>query len=307
MYSLAASLLQPGFDPASGARAARLLTEPSRPTEWRAHAHLLLGCEQLARGRWIAADSEFAAAERLAPDDGLPYRALFALTSPLPVPDTALRSLAGRLLAWDAARVPDRHDNKVNVAAALDGQRPVIRRYLLGMFYLRLGNTPAAQAQADTLAATADSGQMGSLAGDYAATIRASAVSMSGDAAAGIRALEAQRLVIPDYRFIWPFQSHGAGRLLRASSLARLGREEEALGWLDGLTTPEFAVLDRQFLRAPAHRLAGEIHERRGDRARALEAYGHFVELWRDGDPAALEQVKAVRERMGALAAEPRT
>jgi hypothetical protein len=66
-------------------------------------------------------------------------------------------------------------------------------------------------------------------------------------------------------------------------------------------------VLDRQFLRAPAHRLAGEIYERRGDRARALEAYGRFVELWRDGDPAVLEQVKAVRERMAALAAEPRT
>jgi serine/threonine-protein kinase len=307
MYSLASQLLQPGFDPASGTRAARLLTEPSRPTEWRAHAHLLLGCEQLARGRWIAADSEFAAAERLAPDDGLPYRALFALTSPVPVPDTALRSLAGRLLAWDAAGVTDRHGDRLNVAGALDGRRPVIRRYLLGMFYLRLGNAPAAQAKADTLGATADSGHLGSLAGDYAATIRGSAVSTSGDDAAALRALEAQRFVIPDYQFIWPFQSHGAGRLLRASSLARLGREEEALGWLDGLTTPEFPVLDRQFLRAPAHRLAGEIHERRGDRARALEAYGRFVELWRDGDPAALEQVKTVRERMAALAAEPRT
>jgi tetratricopeptide (TPR) repeat protein len=307
MYRLAVQLLQPGFDPASGARAARLLTDPSRPTEWRAHAHLLLGCEQLARGRWIAADSEFAAAERLAPEDGLPYRALFALTSPVPAPDTTLRKLAGRLLAWDAARVPDRHGNKVTVTAALDGQRSVIRRYLLGMFYLRLGNEPAAHAQADTLAATADSGHLGSLAGDYAATIRASAVSTSGDAAAALRALEAQRFVILDYRFIWPFESHGAARLLRASSLTRLGREEEALGWLDGLTTPEFPLLDRQFFRAPAHRLAGEIHERRGDRARALEAYGRFVELWRDGDPAALEQVKAVRERMAALAAEPRT
>jgi hypothetical protein len=71
--------------------------------------------------------------------------------------------------------------------------------------------------------------------------------------------------------------------------------------------TAERSVLDRQFLRAPAYRMAGEIHDRRGDRQAALEAYGRFVELWRDGDPAAQEQVKAVRERMGVLAAEPRT
>ena len=53
--------------------------------------------------------------------------------------------------------------------------------------------------------------------------------------------------------------------------------------------------------------MVGEIHDRRGDRKAALEAYSRFVDLWRDGDPWAQQQVKVVRERIAALTAEGST
>ena len=305
LYILAVVLLNAGYDPATGRRLAQMLTEASRPAEWRAQGHLLLGCLQLAAGRWAAADSEFASAERLVPDDGLPYRALFALTSPVAIPDSTLAGLARRLRAWDAARVPDRRGNKLRPSAALDGSRTVIRQYLIGLLDLRLGNPEAASEQAKTLGLAPDSDSLGSLAHDYSATIDASVAAAGEDPVAVLRSLETQRFVVLGYRFVWPFHSHGVARLLRASALGRVGREDEALGWLDGLITAEHSMLDRQFLRAPAYRLVGEIHDRRGNRQAALEAYGQFVQLWRDGDPAAQEQVKAVRERMAALDAEP--
>ena len=307
LHFLAALLLQRGYDPATGVTLARMLTEPSRPPEWRAHGHLILGCEQLAAGRWAAADTQFALAEGLMPDDGLPYRALFALSSPLPVPESTLVGLARRVRAWDPTHMANRHGSKLNPALSLDRGRGVIRRYLTALLDIKLGNAAAASEQAKALGSEPDSDSLGSLANDYAATIDASVAAVKDDADAVLGALEAQRFVVLNYRFIWPFYSHGAARLLRASALSRAGREDEALGWLDGLMTAERSVLDRQFLRAPAYRMAGEIHDRRGDRQAALEAYGRFVELWRDGDSAAQEQVKAVRERMGVLAAEPRT
>jgi tetratricopeptide (TPR) repeat protein len=197
--------------------------------------------------------------------------------------------------------------NKMSLASAFYSDRVIIRRFLVAMLDLRLGNAKAAIERASALGAQPDSDSLGSLTRDYSATITASLAAAKRDPAAVLKVLETQRFIVLGYRFIYPFHSHGVARLLRASALAQTGREDEALGWLDGLMTPESSVLDRQFLRAPAYRMAGEIHDRRGDRQAALEAYGRFVELWRDGDPAAQEQVKAVQERMGVLAAEPRT
>jgi tetratricopeptide (TPR) repeat protein len=170
------------------------------------------------------------------------------------------------------------------------------------MIDLRLGDTTSAAGHARALAAVQDSDSLGSLAHDYAATLKASLAAARGDAAAAAQALETQRFVVLNYRFTWPFHSHGAARLLRASALAQAAREDEALGWLDGLMTADLSVLDRQFLRAPAYRLAGEIYDRRGDREAALRAYGRFVTLWRDGDASVQVQVKAIRDRMAALA-----
>ena len=51
-------------------------------------------------------------------------------------------------------------------------------------------------------------------------------------------------------------------------------------------------------------RRLGELYEERGDRARALEYYGKFVDLWRNADPELQPQVTDVKQRMSRLAGE---
>ena len=55
---------------------------------------------------------------------------------------------------------------------------------------------------------------------------------------------------------------------------------------------------------APSLKRLGELYEARGDRQRAAEYYGRFVELWKDADPALQPAVREVRARMGQLAGE---
>jgi tetratricopeptide (TPR) repeat protein len=55
---------------------------------------------------------------------------------------------------------------------------------------------------------------------------------------------------------------------------------------------------------APSLKRLGELYEARGDRQRALEHYGRFVELWKEADPALQPAVREVRARMAALAGE---
>ncbi|HEU4525259.1 MAG TPA: protein kinase, partial [Gemmatimonadales bacterium] len=54
----------------------------------------------------------------------------------------------------------------------------------------------------------------------------------------------------------------------------------------------------------PSLKRLAELHEARGDRARALGYYGRFVELWKDADPVLQPAVREVRGRMAALAGE---
>jgi tetratricopeptide (TPR) repeat protein len=49
----------------------------------------------------------------------------------------------------------------------------------------------------------------------------------------------------------------------------------------------------------------GELYENRGDKARALEYYGRFVDLWKDADPELQPRVADIRKRIGQLAGEP--
>ena len=52
------------------------------------------------------------------------------------------------------------------------------------------------------------------------------------------------------------------------------------------------------------YRQLGELYEKKGDRTRALDYYGRFVELWRDADPDLQPQVAEIRQRMAGLASE---
>jgi tetratricopeptide (TPR) repeat protein len=55
-----------------------------------------------------------------------------------------------------------------------------------------------------------------------------------------------------------------------------------------------------------SYRRLGELYETRGDREKALESYGRFVDLWRNADPELQPKVKDVQKRIGELAGEKR-
>ncbi|MCA9762183.1 MAG: protein kinase [Gemmatimonadetes bacterium] len=48
----------------------------------------------------------------------------------------------------------------------------------------------------------------------------------------------------------------------------------------------------------------GEAHEAKGNRAKAIEAYSAFTELWKDADPALQPKVREIRDRIARLQAE---
>jgi tetratricopeptide (TPR) repeat protein len=55
---------------------------------------------------------------------------------------------------------------------------------------------------------------------------------------------------------------------------------------------------------APSLKRLGELYEERGDRQRAQEYYGRFLDLWKEADPALQPAVREVRTRMAQLAGE---
>jgi serine/threonine-protein kinase len=66
-----------------------------------------------------------------------------------------------------------------------------------------------------------------------------------------------------------------------------------------------FRVMDDAFSLAPSYKRLGELYEARGDRNRAADYYGKFVDLWKDADPELQPAVTEIRQRLARLAQEP--
>jgi len=91
-----------------------------------------------------------------------------------------------------------------------------------------------------------------------------------------------------------------------ARAYDRLGQSDSALAIYErAVTTP---ALQRVFPDAPnlalANRRLGELYEQRGDRAKAREYYGKFLDLWKDADSELQPAVRDVRGRLARLTAE---
>jgi tetratricopeptide (TPR) repeat protein len=66
-------------------------------------------------------------------------------------------------------------------------------------------------------------------------------------------------------------------------------------------TDPE----NREWFLAAGLRRLGEMYESKGDRAKAVEYYGRFVDLWKNADPEFQPLVSDIRKHMAELAGEP--
>ncbi len=66
-----------------------------------------------------------------------------------------------------------------------------------------------------------------------------------------------------------------------------------------------FRVMGDAFSLAPSYKRLGELYEAKGDRKKAADYYGKFVDLWKDADAELQPGVTEVRQRLARLAQEP--
>ncbi len=71
-------------------------------------------------------------------------------------------------------------------------------------------------------------------------------------------------------------------------------------------TLPEPVPGGRQMLLPPTYRRLGELYETKGNKQKAIEYYGKFLDLWKNADLDLQPKVKEVRKRMGELTGEKR-
>jgi len=95
-----------------------------------------------------------------------------------------------------------------------------------------------------------------------------------------------------------------------AEAFARAGMPDSALAiyerWAGrGEWLWEYGVAN--FWQPVAWFQMGELYEAKGDKARALEYYGKFTDIWRNADPELQPKVAEAKRRIAALSAEPRT
>jgi tetratricopeptide (TPR) repeat protein/tRNA A-37 threonylcarbamoyl transferase component Bud32 len=92
-----------------------------------------------------------------------------------------------------------------------------------------------------------------------------------------------------------------------ARAWERAGERDSALARYEQSVTdpdPRVGLPEVPWTLGPTYKRLGELYETVGDRAKALQYYGEFVNLWQDADPVLQPQVKEVRGRMAALAGE---
>jgi tetratricopeptide (TPR) repeat protein len=97
-------------------------------------------------------------------------------------------------------------------------------------------------------------------------------------------------------------------RLGQAYDLA--GKPDDAIATFERYVSSTYAFrfssgTDPQYLAGTYKRL-GELHEAKGNTAKAAAYYGKFIDLWKDADPQLQPKVTEVRQRLALLQARER-
>jgi serine/threonine-protein kinase len=248
------------------------------------------GFLEAAAGRFDAA----AAATRTFPPRfavrGVEFRALFAA---LPFAGAAPSLVAA--MRDSLRRLPTtRADRAREITPLTDGVVFAPRKALLdGLLSLRLGDRAALARVLEQLDGTDTTG-LGRFAVEYARLLRARVLLDDGNARAALAALGEP--AVEASRAYPELTSYGRAleRLTRAEALARLGRDDEALRWLDGF--PDNDGYDVIFV-APARLAAAEIESRRGNADKAMQYLRQAELAWRHGDAeprAMLDRARAI-------------
>jgi tetratricopeptide (TPR) repeat protein len=272
-------------------------TAAARP-EGAVRGNAVLAENLIAQGRWTAADSALAAAERAATDPrARVMRGLMATLPFLAVPRARLEAIRADVAAWVPAKEP-------SPPGPANELLPQVQRYVLGLLASRLGEGEVALREAAQLETAEVSEGNRPVMRSLAAAVRADVALGSRRPADALKALEAVRGEVPlDLGGASPFGEDYA-RFLRGEALLGTGNDGEALRWLehgfDG--TP-----DEMAFRAQVSLRLGDIYERKGERQKAIDSYSQFVRLWSACDPRLQPAVEGARARLARLTGEPRS
>ena len=267
-----------------------------RPRPLREEVHLTLAWIELAQGRWKAAKSEFALAERSIPS-AKRMRALSATWPFLVVPDSELVALRADLGAWQPQAEPP-EPTPFHVSAL----QPQLRLYLLGLLNSRLGDQAQALRHAAELEKSDHPPEAAALVRDLARTIRADIEWRRGRPAEALELLKPVKGEVPAELLGDPVFGEDGARYLRAELLYQLGRDREALQWFSNGFQGRPSELVYQ---APAHLRQAELYERLGDRQQAVDHYSRFIQLWKGCDPELRPSVERAKARLANLVGEP--
>lgn len=289
-------------------RVFRRLAADAERSDWgQAQAVVFLAHLEASRGRWGETRNEFLRAYHWDPALAFTSYAWLVAMPFFNRPRADVAFVRDSLQGWQVPRVARQarlHPQVIpDVLALPDELRPWIKDYLLGLLHARLGDTAIAERFAVRLDRAQEPRDTLGLRHDLALELRALVALQAGRPDAALRLLEQARMAVATSDQAWypRYYSRPFGRFLRAEALRELGRDEEALGWY-GTFSEKYGA--EYVYRAVVSLRQAEIHERRGERQRALEYYRRFLARWQDADPEYQALVRDVERRIGELTTE---
>lgn len=278
----------------AAARVAAIMAEPHQETSSRATGHEMRAAILLAQGRPRAADAELAAIARLPAHArySLALRALHAAVPAASRPATELATLLAELRSAEA-------DDRDGYAPTPAGPDPLVLVHAVGIVSAAAGDTTAALDAARRLrAAATDTSMRARLARTLADGVAAQVALRAGrldDAVALLRPIAGSRVTAETHL-------EALDRFVLADALAAARHDDEALGWYASIA--DVGYQNVLYLGIAELRQA-RIHDRRGDRARAVEHYRRLVALWRECEPEQRAAREDAERRIAELERRP--
>lgn len=256
-------------------RLARNTVESRRSTR-PAVGYIILARLFVAQGRWSEAAIELRNTRQLDPHQEVLVQALLASLPWLAVPREEVLVSRDALLGW----TPTPADSGAPLQRAY---LPHQRLYVLGLLASKLGEFEKALSYADSIVILPDAAGT-AVPVEYAATVRANVARDRGRPAADVLTLlEPVRGRVPPAVSSRPMFSQERARFLRAEALHGVGRDDEALRWLnDSFTVLRAGV----YYKAPVLHLTARIHDANSRPDEARDARQVFERLWSRADTA---------------------
>ena len=263
-------------------RVARLLLDPGRPPQARTFGMEVVAALLQAKGQWRAARAE---GDRVSELDRNPTKGMLVHFAALPLLPLDRPEII-QLRDWIARSDPDGSEPPAWFALGAVGDYgrlgPQMRVYAVGVLNARLGEVAEAETLADELETMGSTPEARVLARYLATVIRANVAHSQDRPRQALALLDRAAAIELPMDLADASGARGHAVWTRAEVLRELGRYEEAVAWY--ATRVQIAINEVIYL-APAHFRQGEIHERLGNREKAIEHYARFVELWENADP----------------------